>query len=236
MRRLSIQWACAVVAVAVCAGAAKGQVTGLNGPNPMPTGEVGVPYPGATFTALEGGAGTCCTWMLSGAPAGWTITGTNPAVVTGPATTAGFYNVTVTANDGSSTSATFPTSLTILAAPTITPTSLPAGQVGVPYTSPALGGTGGTPPYMPLSGPASPAPGLTFNPSTDVISGTPTQAGTFPFTITITDFVGGSSNSEFLDYHCTASARRHHLLVARRRGQRPLRWRDLGRHWRNATL
>jgi subtilisin family serine protease len=72
------------------------------------------------------------------------------------------------------------------AQPTITTTSLPGGTAGVPYSQ-TLQATGGTPPYTwSLDSGALPA-GLTLNSSTGAIAGTPTAAGTSPFTAKVTD-------------------------------------------------
>src|SRR5204862_3246099 len=71
----------------------------------------------------------------------------------------------------------------------ITPTSLPAGAVGVPY-SVQLTAANGTPPYSnwTVSTGALP-PGLNLNNNTGVISGTPTfsPGGTFNFSVTVED-------------------------------------------------
>jgi hypothetical protein len=78
---------------------------------------------------------------------------------------------------------------------TITPTTLPGGTVGAPYTQTTLTAAGGTAPYtwvlfsIGASGsPVAALPaGLTLNASTGVISGTPTTAGTSTFTVQATD-------------------------------------------------
>ena len=74
------------------------------------------------------------------------------------------------------------------AAPTITTTSLHTGTVNVAYTQTvsATGGIG-TLVWGVISG-ALP-PGLTLNPSTGAISGTPTSSGPFTFTLRVTDSI-----------------------------------------------
>jgi hypothetical protein len=66
----------------------------------------------------------------------------------------------------------------------------------VPYAD-TIAATGGTPPYLwTLSGGALP-PGLTANATTGGISGLPTQAGSFPFTIRVTDAAGIATEKTF---------------------------------------
>ena len=72
--------------------------------------------------------------------------------------------------------------------------TLAAGQVGASYSA-TLQGAGGT---SPLSWSATGAPaGLTFNPAGPTISGTPTTAGTFSLTATVTDVHGSSVSRTF---------------------------------------
>jgi large repetitive protein len=68
----------------------------------------------------------------------------------------------------------------------ITTTSLPAAAGGQPYSA-TLAATGGTTPYTWSLSSGSLPPGLTLNPSTGVISGTPDVAGTYTFTVAVTD-------------------------------------------------
>ncbi len=75
--------------------------------------------------------------------------------------------------------------------PAITNSSpLPAASINTPYSQQlsATGGTGGRS-WAVASGSSLP-PGLVLNSSTGVIMGTPTQAGIFSFTVTVTDGLG----------------------------------------------
>jgi Putative Ig domain len=71
---------------------------------------------------------------------------------------------------------------------TITTTSLPAGTVGISYSQ-TVTATGGITPYTwsITSGSGSLPAGLSLDPSTGAISGTPTAAGTSTFSVTATD-------------------------------------------------
>jgi large repetitive protein len=79
---------------------------------------------------------------------------------------------------------------TITAAPTpltITATSpLPNGNVGTTYSQ-AIGATGGTQPYAWSVTAGSLPPGLTLASSSGVLSGTPSAAGSFQFTLQVSD-------------------------------------------------
>ena len=129
----------------------------------------------------SGGLGPYTYAVTAGAlPAGVTLNASS-GQLSGTPTSAGAYSFTITATDAadSTGSATFTGS--VLAAITINPATLPGATVGVAYsqTVSASGGTGGF--SYSLSAGALPA-GLTLNPSSGVISGTPTTAGPSSFT------------------------------------------------------
>jgi hypothetical protein len=77
---------------------------------------------------------------------------------------------------------------TSILCPTITlsPPYLLHAQLLVPYER-TITAAGGTPGYTFTITPDPPVPGLTFNPATGVLSGTPTAAGIYELTITATD-------------------------------------------------
>jgi uncharacterized repeat protein (TIGR03803 family) len=66
------------------------------------------------------------------------------------------------------------------------PASLPSAVVGVPYVMP-LAEFNGTPPYTTTVTSGTPPPGLTLNPATGVLQGTPTQFGVFTLGLQVTD-------------------------------------------------
>jgi hypothetical protein len=76
---------------------------------------------------------------------------------------------------------------------TVNPPTLPSGTVGTAYNQ-SVSASGGTSPHtFSVSSGALPT-GLILNAATGAITGTPTSAGTFNFTITATD-AGGCSGS-----------------------------------------
>lgn len=62
----------------------------------------------------------------------------------------------------------------------------PSGILGFPYTH-SFGLTGGTAPFTWSVSAGTLPPGLSLNPSLGIVSGLPTQTGTFTFTIEVTD-------------------------------------------------
>jgi hypothetical protein len=76
-----------------------------------------------------------------------------------------------------------------------TPPNLVPGNVGSTY-SVALSATGGTPPYTwSLTG--NLPPGLMLDNTHGIISGTPTAAGTYAFTLTVADNAGSNQSQSF---------------------------------------
>ena len=70
----------------------------------------------------------------------------------------------------------------------VSPSSLADGTNGAPYAPVTFAATGGQPPYV-WSAPylSTQVPGMTFNSATQRMSGTPTAAGTFPFSLQLSD-------------------------------------------------
>lgn len=77
----------------------------------------------------------------------------------------------------------------------ITRTTLPSGTVGAPYGCEALPTVDGVAPVAFAVVAGSLPPGVTLNPATGEVCGTPTRGGTFNVTVRATDSRGGTSST-----------------------------------------
>ncbi|HEX3715394.1 MAG TPA: putative Ig domain-containing protein [Trebonia sp.] len=143
---------------------------------------------GAAYSATVTAAGGTPAYKYSatGLPAGLAVSATTGAV-SGKPTAAGTSTITVTVTDteAKAQTATASWTLTVSAAkPVLAGGALTAGRVGVAYSA-TVAASGGTPGYTYSA--ASLPSGLTMSTS-GTISGTPkVAAGTFSFTVTVTD-------------------------------------------------
>ena len=151
----------------------------------LPSSEATVAY--SQTLAATGGV-TPYTWSVSAGtlPGGLTLSAAG--VISGTPTNAGTFNFTVLVTNARTTTATRALSITVAAAPSVTTATLAAGLIGTAYSQ-TLAATNGTTPYTwsVLAG-ALPG-GLTLS-TAGVISGTPTNAGTFNFTVRVRDANG----------------------------------------------
>lgn len=155
-------------------------------PSTIPNGMVGLSY--STTITASGGLSPYAFSVSSGSlPTGLTL-GASSGILSGTPTTAGTNTFTVQVADAELPAVTATQSYTVTVVPTftITTTGLPAANIGVSYTA-TLAATGGVSPYTWSVTTGSLPTGLTLNSSTGVISGTPTSAGAFTFTVTATD-------------------------------------------------
>ena len=113
------------------------------------------------------------------------------------AATTYFYNITATNTNGSSSTSIYSfTTQTLPLNVTTQNGGLPPGTVGVAYST-SLVAAGGSLPYSWQIATGSLPAGLNLNLSTGVISGTPTSAGNYTFTIKVTDNTNDNTLKEF---------------------------------------
>ena len=175
----------------------------------LPGGTAGTAY---TTTLQASGGTTPYSWsMSSGAlPAGLTLAA-RTGVISGTPTTAGTFSFTAKVTDSTAPTAQTATqsfSITVAAAVTpvqITTSSIPSAQVGTAYTT-TLAASGGTTPYgWSISSGGLPA-GLTLAAASGTISGTPTTAGTFSFTLKVTDSTAPTPRTAAKSFSITVAA------------------------------
>ncbi|MDJ0385157.1 putative Ig domain-containing protein [Streptomyces sp. G-G2] len=142
--------------------------------------------------SAEGGAAPYI-WSASGLPAGLSIAAAT-GTVTGTPTTAGTSHVTVTATDraGATGAAAFTWTVTTVtgSSPTLRDPGQQVAYIGKPVSL-ALQASGGTKPYV-FKAVALPS-GLSVDPATGVVSGSPTTWGFGGSTLTVTDAAGKSA-------------------------------------------
>lgn len=182
-----------------CTGDHAYTVSVVAGPAPVITvspvnlqgGALATPY-AQPVTASGGTAPYTYAVSMGALPPGLTINASTGAIA-GTPTVVGNYSFAVTVTDANANAGVHAYSIVITAAVvapvTVSPPSLPAGTVGTPYL-PIVTGTGGTAPYTYSIVSGALPSGLVINPNTGGISGSPTQAGTFTFTVQVTDALG----------------------------------------------
>lgn len=150
---------------------------------PLPNGIQGASY-SASITPTGGVAPYVCT--INGLPAGLTSSGCS---IQGIPTTTGTSSVTITVTDSSkpAQTVTVQNSLTIAPSGSLSIKAiLPKAVLGKNYNA-AINVTGGKAPYAFSVTTGSLPAGITLNPTTGVLSGTPTSVGAAGFVIQVTD-------------------------------------------------
>ena len=159
----------------------------------LPNGVAFASYPPAPYTpqALAANGGNSpYVWSASSPLPPGLIIGSSGSI-SGTPSAQGTFNVTFQVRDSSNPpqAISAPISITITPQLTITTPSLPNGVAPLLAYSQAITATGGTTPYTwSLStGSAALPPGLTLNPASGTISGTPATPGSYTFAVQATD-------------------------------------------------
>ena len=131
------------------------------------------------------------TWSMGtgSLPPGLSL-GATTGVISGAPTQVGTFNFTVRLTDSAQTTATSqPLEITVVPGPLVIVTTgdLTRGTVNAVYVPVTLQRLGGAAPYTWALASGSLPPGLSLNTTSGLISGTPTQFGTFSFTVRLTD-------------------------------------------------
>ncbi len=167
-------------------------------PNSLPSGTEFSNYNAQTFTASGGTPPYTFTQTGGSLPAGMMLS-SNGVLSGTPGSPSTTFTVTVIDTNNCTASKSYTLSLIDPNNPlTVSPSSLPAGVVGRSYTS-AITASDGTPPYSFTNNAGSLPPGLTLS-GAGTLSGIPTSAGTFNFTVTATDHDSGLGST-----NCTIS-------------------------------
>jgi hypothetical protein len=174
-----------------------------------PAATDGQPY---TFQLpVTGGLGAVSWAITSGSlPAGLQLDTATGQITGTPAGAAGASALTVQAMDSSSPAqvATGSESITVDAASdplTVTTTSLPSIQAGQDYGA-QLTSTGGVAPVFWSVPSGSLPPGLSLDPASGLLTGTPTKAGTYDFTVKATDATSPAPQTATAPLSITISA------------------------------
>ncbi len=172
-------------------------------PGTLPAAQVAASY--SKQIAASNGAAPY-TYAITGGslPAGLSLTasGTNAGLLSGTPTAGGTFNFTITATDSLGSTGSQSYTLAV-SAPTIvfspSNATLTAGTYGTAGYSAAITASGGTGSYTyALAGGSLPA-GLSLNTASGAITGTPTAAGAYTFTISAKDSSTGAG-----PYTCTS--------------------------------
>ena len=142
---------------------------------------------GDTLTVSDGTSPFAWSVSSGALPAGLSLSADGN--LSGTPTAAGVASFTVKVSDANGQSATQATSITISTGVSATFPAPPAAVLGSAYSD-TLTATGGTTPYTWSVNAGGLPPGITLT-SAGVLSGTPTAAGSYPFSVNVIDKNGG---------------------------------------------
>jgi hypothetical protein len=163
-------------------------------PSTLPQTTVGASYSQA-FGASPGTAPFSFAVTAGSLPTGLTLT--TGGLLAGTPIQSGVFAFTVTATDAGGCAGATACSLTVTCPPlALTPSGLPAGAIGAAYGQTITTSGGLAPFHYAVTAGTLPA-GLTLSTS-GVLSGTPTAAGTFVFTISVTDTAGCTGGEDYV--------------------------------------
>jgi hypothetical protein len=150
---------------------------------------------GITATLMNSTRGV--TWSLSG-PGSLSGQASSSVTYSAPPSVSSSQMATVTATSVADVTKTASMQITVNPPPQISPLqSLPSGTTGTPYNQ-TIAVTGGSPPFSWSLQIGAVPNGLSLNPSTGAIIGTPTGGGTWYFWAHLTDAAGLSADNPFL--------------------------------------
>ncbi len=138
------------------------------------------------------------TYTATGLPTGLTLA-PSTGILTGTATVLGSYSLSVTVTDSVGQVANVSMTLSVVVspgAPTIGTLSVSDGTLGVYYAA-AIAGSGGIAPTTYAVSAGSLPTGLSLDPNSGLILGTPTSVGNSTFTISLTDSVAASTSRAY---------------------------------------
>ncbi|MDV2450049.1 putative Ig domain-containing protein [Xanthomonas hortorum] len=173
-------------------------------PSTLPAATRGTAY--SQVLSASGGTAPYTYALASGTlPAGITLA--SNGTLSGTATVEGSFNFTVTATDAGSFTGNQAYSLTVAGPNLVLPAStLPAGTAGQAYSASITPATGGTAPYSYAVTAGALPTGVVVDVATGGLSGTPTVAGTFNFTLTVSDSTPSPAAQASRSYTLTIAA------------------------------
>jgi len=162
----------------------------------VPAAEVRTPYSAtlSTILGISGGAPPYRYAPVSGFPYGIGFDSAAGTIFGSPRT-AGVLHLTVSIGDANGANKQVTLELVVLERLHIVPIDLHRGTVGKRYRA-KVTVTGGKDPEWSISTGRLPA-GLKLNPATGVIQGLPRRAGSFSFTVTVTDGLGAKVSTRY---------------------------------------